>query len=993
MDPVTAVGLASAIVGFIPLAVKLVTTAKEIRDAKDNSLDKNRTRQDMANQMQQFAQRLKVPDQTRITPEQRGLCSLALKCQELSQRITALLDKIKPKNPHAFGSSYRAAFRAWRKEEDIKELETSLRDCQSQLALGLIDLSSQNATTYSAKILSLIETDTAKLEELQNHMNTLRSGIQVENIGTEACTQISCLLGLQEEALSLIYQNRILESIRFDQMHDREDKVRSHQRTFQWLLEDDETTTSEFDETTNSESNEAVNSESHSDYSVHVDFDKEHKQIMKDQSRNLFLSWLSSESGFFHISGKLGSGKSTLMKVVCTHPQTRIELQKWAQDRRLIISKFFFWRPGSELQKSLDGFYRSLLYDILDAYPELIRYILPDLWKTAEKSPWQIQSKFNMPTETVKAALEQIILNNSSSIQLVENLCFCFFVDGLDECEEIHGQDHVYLVQLLSDWVKGSHGRLKMCISSRDYNVFLNRFPKDQRLLLHELTWFDMRQYVRDRLAHLENAKLRDHFLTTIPPKADGIFLWVVLVVNEIRRKAEHDTSEERLLKLLDSLPPDLESLFQHILDGLDQDSRRMAYQTMAILRTACKGYNQTFSLLAFSFLEEYQKDADFSVRDDFLASDDTQTKESRMPSSYRKQLRGICGGLVQNHQPEHPMKDDPCWGTLGFTHRSIPEMLDRGNVRRDMESCLADFNPVEALSRLIFAEARCTNNSEGVSLCRQVSWMRLMEKLDTPPFCFLEYMNSWVGRHFDQDYSPFPFFFPEVALGRILDDLSSTGHYMPKREAYNTLYQAAILGHVEYIKWKIDNDPMSIGSPTKKGLAAHALLCAHLRMGIPIEELDYFFESGFFMDQEPLSDAQGYKEPIHAEVDYVKLSELSIWERYLVSSFVGWINPTIVFHADRFSLAVERFIKRGAPTGFSVTIDEPGQFPAKMTFRLETRQGIWNLRLDEELHIPSDQLLRWTVYLACLMIRALGSIFTDLGMNMLPDECSDLDG
>jgi hypothetical protein len=40
--------------------------------------------------------------------------------------------------------------------------------------------------------------------------------------------------------------------------------------------------------------------------------------------------WLSSGNGIYHISGKLGSGKSTLMKFLCEHKRTKAELQNWA---------------------------------------------------------------------------------------------------------------------------------------------------------------------------------------------------------------------------------------------------------------------------------------------------------------------------------------------------------------------------------------------------------------------------------------------------------------------------------------------------------------------------------------------------------------------------------------------------------------------------------------------------------------------------------------
>jgi hypothetical protein len=140
MDPVTAVGLASAIISFVPLGINLLKNAREIRDSVDGSLERNQTRKAITEEMQAVSRRLRPTDQTRIAPEHKGLYDLALKCYELSQQILELLGKIKPKQQSSFGT-YRSALRAWSKESEIKDLEKRLNDCRSQLALGLVDLS------------------------------------------------------------------------------------------------------------------------------------------------------------------------------------------------------------------------------------------------------------------------------------------------------------------------------------------------------------------------------------------------------------------------------------------------------------------------------------------------------------------------------------------------------------------------------------------------------------------------------------------------------------------------------------------------------------------------------------------------------------------------------------------------------------------------------------------------------------------------------------
>lgn len=81
-------------------------------------------------------------------------------------------------------------------------------------------------------------------------------------------------------------------------MHSRFDAVdTAHYKTFEWIFED----------TPRTEANERDLSD-----------------------RESFIQWLSSGKGIFHVSGKLGSGKSTLMKFLCDDHRTEAELQKWA---------------------------------------------------------------------------------------------------------------------------------------------------------------------------------------------------------------------------------------------------------------------------------------------------------------------------------------------------------------------------------------------------------------------------------------------------------------------------------------------------------------------------------------------------------------------------------------------------------------------------------------------------------------------------------------
>ncbi|SCN64776.1 related to small s protein [Fusarium fujikuroi] len=973
MDPVTVVGLASAIISFVPLGVKLLQSVREIRESVDGSVGKNQTRKAIVDEMQAVSRRLKSAVQTGVLPEQRGLYDLALKCHDLSQKILELLDKIRPKNISSF-ESYRSAYRAWSCESEIKNLEKQLNDCRSQLALGLVDISryqtpqysytlelqdltivcSQESLGYSRKLLAMALEDASRLAELQRHIESLENGVQVDQMGTEAMIQLQRLLHLQNEALTIIYQNRILESIRFESMHERDDRVHyPHEHTFNWLVEEHRT------------ENEATGLSKSDSLEMHN---------MKLMSRKLFMGWLSSPEGIFHVSGKLGSGKSTLMKLLCTHEQTRIGLEKWAGNKSLLITQFFFWKPGTELQKPLNSLYRSLLYDILQAHPKLTRDALPNVWKEVENSPWQIQTKLALTIDVAKSALERIIYNSDLC---APNICFCFFIDGLDEYDDSHSQDHLHLVNLLKHWVQNSQGRLKIVVSSRDYNVFLNGFSSEYRLQLHKLTWFDMRLYVRDSLYHLSDSNLRENLLTAIPKKASGIFLWTILVVNEIRKKIEDQISQDQLLQLLDSLPPGLEALFEHILSSLDKNSRRAAYQTMSLLRTAIDNH-LTFALMEFSFLENYQRDSNFSTQEAFLSNYAREIDEVRIPEVYEKRLRGICGGLVECHQST--AKHYKGWGSLSFTHRSIPDMLGKANLKAEIQTYLEGFNSIDALSHLIFAVAQFKKNkSEARPSCAGVTWMRLAANIDEPPYSFLHCISSWLGD--PSHVIPEPNYLllhhgVQVFTNQGLQSLVRYGS-ITKRETFSTICQGALIGNVEYVEWEFKNSPKAIDKAWKRVLVANALLDTYLRDGLPISALSYFFKGAFLSQERPyfgvnhlltneqLEDAFADISHSSTGLSYALLEDLTVWERFLVSCFLGWIGMRYPFHTDRFGLAVAQFLLHGAPSEFRVVIGrlQRLRFPFYLMFHFPMPNSPLSVEIREDEGISNEVIERWVKY------------------------------
>ncbi|KAL7935837.1 hypothetical protein V8C35DRAFT_298354 [Trichoderma chlorosporum] len=80
-------------------------------------------------------------------------------------------------------------------------------------------------------------------------------------------------------------------------------------------------------------------------------------------------TWLQNTDSLFWISGRPGSGKSTMMKFLYNDPRTWQFLNKLQRSSRYITANFFFHHRGTAMQKSKEGFLRSVLSQILEQAP------------------------------------------------------------------------------------------------------------------------------------------------------------------------------------------------------------------------------------------------------------------------------------------------------------------------------------------------------------------------------------------------------------------------------------------------------------------------------------------------------------------------------------------------------------------------------------------------------------------------------------------------
>jgi AAA ATPase domain len=456
-------------------------------------------------------------------------------------------------------------------------------------------------------------------------------------------------------------QNWILRSLSYDGMDNREERIaEAYGETFKWVFEDSS----------------------------------------KDQRKwSNFKDWLISDSQLYWVTGKPGSGKSTLMKYIC-YPEEGDDqakakapsrctkfLREWARNCHLIIGSFFFWNSGMPLQMQQEGLLRTLLVQILGQIPHLIQ--------TATPRRWEALCLINEdPLDWSNKELQQML--RLAIKNLAEDEKLCLFVDGLDEFDGDHGA----LVSLFKELVQNPS--VKLCVSSRPWLVFEDAFQHTPSLRLQDLTYSDIKLYVSshmDKDLGFELLSKREpayasELVENIVEKASGVFLWVRLAVFSIVNGMGHGDRISDLQKRLDALPTELEELYDRILLSLDPFYLEHTAHLFKFVQQSI--VPPSVQLLAFADdVDCWRTAIEREVQP--ISSEEADVLQETM----RRRINSRCKGFLEidkgqklpiaqkSPEPvtEEPVDWDPC--TVQYLHRTVKDYIESPPVQQKFQSAM----------------------------------------------------------------------------------------------------------------------------------------------------------------------------------------------------------------------------------------------------------------------------------------------------------------
>ncbi|GFP53887.1 hypothetical protein TASIC1_0003026500 [Trichoderma asperellum] len=594
MDALNTISLAGNAVQFVEYAIIAATKAAQIYHSPNGKLKEDAELELIVNDVESSLQNIYSSGDASqaISVSDKTLNGLIEQCVSIAKEIKGIINGCSARSSGVLHAISKTAQRL-SKQSELMELRSRLLILRSEVSSHLIMLIRQEQLKLGEVLQTVVTSNEDMLQNINDkytevmkylksisqqkqpnmastatssdrksgHRSSVRSSekefksiqkdreSRIKDVFTMSVMQGPFDAVLDDiERRGIQKREHILQTLNFNQLHERELAVgEAHEGTATWI----------FDET----------------------------------KPTNFVKWLQKSNGIYWITGKAGSGKSTLMKFLTDHPKTLQYLTEWANGNDLIVAKHYFWSPGTTMQKSQDGLFRALLHQILGQRPELIPTVCADRWNAPhyERSyPW-----------TLKQLAEAF-----QRLGGLDNVRWkiCLFIDGLDEYDG-EPTDVIDIIHKI-----GESDRIKICISSRPWIEFSDAFGGNQpKLELQDFTREDIQKFIKGKLQsddkfnqlRKRDRTAADGLVLSITEKADGVFLWVFLVVRSLLRGLRNEDDILDLERRLGQLPDDLYKFFDNML-SIIEDVYRERVSRLFLTMTSAK---VALPIITFYFL------------------------------------------------------------------------------------------------------------------------------------------------------------------------------------------------------------------------------------------------------------------------------------------------------------------------------------------------------------------------------------------------------
>ncbi|PVH79590.1 hypothetical protein DL98DRAFT_420136, partial [Cadophora sp. DSE1049] len=537
IEVLAAIALAGNILEFTRLGISLLNDTRELYKSAKGSLSVNDQLELITIDLEAFVAKLRESNPG--TSIENSFQALLTETQGVAKQLLDRLEGLKSKDSRGRKwESFRKAIKgAWTRDE-IEELTKKLSRFKDALILSSLLENTVRMKTQAAFVEGIQDQmDTlvllvrrnyeARSDEHHHARRTIAQEIAGETNEITARFEMLSVSEVHERKLRHDIDTAIIQNLAYSSMTERYENItEAFPKTFDWIFE---------------------------------------PSTGVQPKWSNFSEWLKTGSGIYWIAGKAGSGKSTLMRYIYEDERTRDYLKSWAKssgnsprEAPLSVATFFFWLSGTPMQKSEIGLLRALLHQVLSSCPQLGSVAFPDIWsKNYSNAIDGVSSDWinALPLKRLRSALQRVAQQTKMPVKIF------FLVDGLDEFVGDH-EELATLFKLISQ-----SSMIKICVSSRPWIIFEQIYGLRPSLRLQDLTEGDISYYVNSkfdssvpfqRLRSIQ-PEIADLLRDEVIEKAEGVFLWVQIVVDSLLTGIRNEDDMAILRQRLTAMPPKLE--------------------------------------------------------------------------------------------------------------------------------------------------------------------------------------------------------------------------------------------------------------------------------------------------------------------------------------------------------------------------------------------------------------------------------------------------
>ncbi|KAK3375813.1 hypothetical protein B0T24DRAFT_617096 [Lasiosphaeria ovina] len=643
MDPLTALSVAAAVVQFADFGCRLLRRAYEIYESPKNQSAKNielsTVSRDLAHLVQDVE--LKLGENGNETENRNGqgqaqsqeeqypneaFMRLCRECRETNGQLQAIIGKLQARGTNRLSlaaSSWMVALRQVAAAGDLDRLTERLNQIRQQIMVALLsqllgearrsgldlrqfahqqasmiatlDRIDQNTKQLSTDVVGLVDMSSSRH---RTEANDMVNYVMSDSWDADEYSAPARVDKYRDRALL----DRVFQALFFTTMGHREASIpKKYAETFEWI------------------------------------FAEPRKSKDGQPLWSSFPKWLQGDSkDIYWMSGKPGSGKSTLLKFISRDPRLEENLKVWAKGSEVLVASFFSWTAGMDkLQKTHEGLLRTLLLDLFRKKPQLLATAFPARWFLLQSFNGNVKLP-PLDFDALMVAFRKLLSAAGDGMKLA------FIIDGLDEFDE----DHRELIQLLRE--ANTKSGVKVCASSRPWNVFKDEYSKNPMLQLENLTRQDIKLFVKKKLELSPgyqdlvstSPQAARKILSDIVNKAEGVFLWVSVVSGLLEGSFQEGARITDLQAIVDGLPSEVSELFRYIWDRTSKRFRAEASQYFQVMR-ACEKLGTNLFGLTLWF-------GDSDTPADLAAAEVTNEYLTGVAKSLERRLMSRTGGLLE---------------------------------------------------------------------------------------------------------------------------------------------------------------------------------------------------------------------------------------------------------------------------------------------------------------------------------------------------------